>query len=84
MIKLFFLYFFNIPMENKQPILTISLTTCYKTEIYKFRQMLKSLFTNFSLDVATNSLINSNETKKHLKNIVNEFLNDDFDKYNLI
>lgn len=71
-------------MEIKQPILTISLTTCYKTEIYKFRQMLKSLFTNFSLKVPTNLLINSNETGKYLKNIVNEFLNDDFDKYNFI
>lgn len=71
-------------MENKQPILTISLTTCYKTEIYKFRQMLKSLFTNFSLEIPENSLINSNETKKYLKNVVNDFLNDDFNKYNFI
>lgn len=66
---------------KKQQLLTIGITTCYKTEIYKFQQLLRSLFSNFSFELPENTQINSIESRDYLNKLIIEFKDNSMNKY---
>lgn len=73
--------------ENKNPIqqlLTIGITACYKSNIFKFKQLFKSLFSNFSFELPKDVAINSIETKQYLDKLINEFNDETINKFDYI
>ena len=66
---------------QKQQLLTIGITTCYKSNVYKFKQLLRSLFSNFLLELPEHIQINSVESRDYLKTIIENFKIESLNKY---